>query len=435
MTASIGEYLEFFAGERSSASLVALYGPGVQAAARERCISLLHRHLRRFGSDKILMLSAPGRTELGGNHTDHNHGRVLAAAVNLDCLAAISMADGDRITLVSEGFSPEITIDYRDGQVQPSEAGRPEALVRGVVAAFRQRGHAVGGFDASIHATCLPGTGLSSSAAFSVLIAAGLNILFNDNRLTATELALIARFAENHYFGKPCGLMDQLASAAGHILHIDFLTPDQPVIERIDGCPFAANYRLAVIDTGGSHVNLTDEYAAIPKEMFAAAAALGRSFARGLTVDDLFARLPDLRADVGDRAILRLMHFIGENQRVEVMARALKDNAAEDFLALVRASGDSSWRLLQNCTSTTSVTSQGVALALALTETILDRGAWRVHGGGFAGTVQVYIPRQRFAEYRAHMEGVFGPGTVIELHVGRPGVCALLADGRLLPAP
>ena len=321
-----------------------------------------------------------------------------------------------------------------DTEVKASETGRPEALVRGVVAGFRQRGFAVGGFDACLHATCLPGTGLSSSAAFSVLIAATLNILFNDNRLTATELALIAQFAENSHFGKPCGLMDQLASAAGHILHIDFQLPAQPVIERIDSCAFAAEYHLAILDTGGSHVNLTPEYAAIPREMFAAAAALGRPFARGLSLEDIRSGLPELRSSVGDRAILRLMHCIRENERVEAMARALQDNAVEAYLERVRASGDSSWRLLQNCTSMTSVTSQGVALALALTETFLESGAWRVHGGGFAGTVQVYVPRPRFTEYRAYIEGVFGAGTLVELHVGRPGVCALLADGRLQPA-
>lgn len=434
MTASLSAYLEFFAAERSSTPLATLYGPADQASQRERCVRLLQRQRERFGNGEIILVSAPGRTELGGNHTDHNHGRVLAAAVNLDCLAAISPNGGDWITLNSEGFSPEITIDIRDTLAKSSETGRPEALVRGVVAAFRQRGFAIGGFVACLQATCLPGTGLSSSAAFSVLIAAAFNLLFNDNRLPATELALIGQYAENSYFGKPCGLMDQLASAAGHILHIDFNNPDKPLIERIDSCPFAADYRLAVVDTGGSHVGLTPDYAAIPREMFAAAAALGRPFARGLSLDDVRGRLPGLRELVGDRAILRLMHFILENDRVEAMARALQENATETYLSLVRASGDSSWRLLQNCSSTTSTTSQGVALALVLTETFLGDGAWRVQGGGFAGTIQVYIPRARFQQYRQYIEGVFGSASLIELHVGRPGVCALLADGRLLPA-
>lgn len=435
MIPAISKYLEFLQSpDKAAAILAALYGPGDQTWQRERFRKLLQRQRERFGVSEALLISAPGRTELGGNHTDHNHGRVLAAAVNLDCLAAISPNSGEKITLSSEGFSPEISIDIHDIEPHPGENGRPEALIRGVAAAFRQYGHAVGGFDACLNATCMPGTGLSSSAAFSILIGAGFNFLFNDNQLTATELALIGQFAENRYFGKPCGLMDQLASAAGHILHIDFNDPDQPIIERIDICPFAADYRLAVVDTGGSHVGLTPEYAAIPAEMFAAAAALGRPFARGLGLDDVRRHLSGLRQSVGDRAILRLMHFILENERVEFMAGALRENDTDRYLQLVRASGDSSWRLLQNCASSTSVTSQGVALALVLTETFLDSGAWRVQGGGFAGTIQVYVSRSRFDEYREYIEGFFGAGSLIELHVGRPGVCALLPDGRLQPA-
>lgn len=435
MIPAISEYLEFFQfSDQADLLLTRLYGAGDQGRHRERCMELLQRQQQRFGLADALLISSPGRTELGGNHTDHNHGRVLAAAVNLDCLAAVSANDGTKITLSSVGFPVDIEIDTGDSEPHPAEHGRAEALVRGVAAAFRQRGYAVGGFDACLHATCMPGTGLSSSAAFSVLIGAAFNFLFNGNRLTATELAQIGQFAENRYFGKPCGLMDQLASAVGHILQIDFNDPEQPVIERIDSSPFAADYRLAVVDTGGSHVGLTPEYAAIPQEMFAAAAALGHPFARGLGLDDVRRHLPGLRQTVGDRAILRLMHFILENDRVEAMARALRENDTAGYLQLVRASGDSSWRLLQNCTSSASVTAQGVALALVLTETFLDSGAWRVQGGGFAGAIQVYVPRRRFTEYRDYIEGFFGLGSLIELHVGRPGVCALLPDGRLQTA-
>ncbi len=435
MTASPSAYLEFLATDRATTPLALLYGPAGHESARKRCVRLLHQLGERFPVGETLLVSAPGRTELGGNHTDHNHGRVLAAAVDLDCLAAVSPNGSDRISLSSEGFSPEISVvDIYDSQRNQEETGRPESLVRGVAAAFLLRRHRIGGFNACLHTTCLPGMGLSSSAAFSVLIGAIFNLLFNGNRLGSTELALIAQSAENNYFGKPCGLMDQLASAAGNILHIDFDSPDQPVIERIDSCPFTFDYRLAVVDTGGSHVGLTPEYAAIPQEMSKAAQALGRTFARGLSLGDIRRGLPGLRETVGDRAILRLMHFILENDRVEAMARALQENATESYLQLVRASGDSSWRLLQNCLSSTSVTSQGVALALVLTETFLESGAWRVQGGGFAGTIQVYIPKLEFVAYRNYIEGVFGTGSLIELHVGRPGVSALLADGRLLSA-
>ncbi|KAB2888197.1 MAG: galactokinase [Desulfobulbaceae bacterium] len=427
-------YLHYVDGDSWAAPIRRLYGAVDEEWQRERMTSLLHRHYRRFGAERLLLVSAPGRTELGGNHTDHQHGRVLAAAVHLDCLAAATPNGTDRIRLSGEGVDAEIDIDCTQTRPRPEEEGTPQALVRGVIAGFRERGLATGGFDTSLHATVRPGTGLSSSAAFSVLIGEICNLLFNGNRLGPLDLALIAQSAENGFFGKPCGLMDQLACAAGRILHIDFNDPVQPVMEVVDSCPFTSRYCLAVVDTGGSHSGLTDEYAAIPGEMSKAATVLGQPFARGLAIDQVRAGLPQLRRQAGDRAILRLFHFIRENDRVMEMVEALRAGDTGTYLQLVRASGDSSWRLLQNCTSRTSSEEQGVPLALALTEMFLADGAWRVHGGGFAGTIQVYVPQELFEAYRQHMEGVFGSGCVIELQVGRPGVCAILPDGRLLPA-
>ena len=427
-------YLHCVSGDQGSAPIRRLYGPDDAERQRERMVRLLHRHHRRFGAERLLLVSAPGRTELGGNHTDHQHGRVLAAAVQLDCLATATPNGTDRIHLSGEGVDAEVVLDGADTRPKPEEAGTPRALVRGVVAGFRERGLATGGFDACLHATVRPGTGLSSSAAFSVLIGEICNLLFNRNRLGPLDLALIGQSAENGYFGKPCGLMDQLACAAGRILHIDFNDPVQPGMEVIDSCPFTSRYCLAVVDTGGSHSGLTDEYAAIPGEMSRAAMVLGQPFARGLAIDQVCAALPQLRRQAGDRAILRLLHFLRENDRVMAMAEALRAGDTRTYLQLVRASGDSSWRLLQNCTSRVSCEEQGVALALTLTGMFLEDGAWRVHGGGFAGTIQVYVPRERFAAYRQQMENVFGSGAVIELQVGRPGVCAILPDGRLLPA-
>lgn len=427
-------YLHCVGGDLGSAPLRRLYQAEDEEWQRERMISLLHRHHRRFGAERMLLVSAPGRTELGGNHTDHQHGRVLAAAVHLDCLAAAAPNGTGRIHFSGDGSDAEIVVDGTDTRPKPEEEGTPRALVRGVVAGFRERGLETGGFDACLHATVRPGTGLSSSAAFSVLTGEICNLLFNGNRLGPLDLALIAQSAENGYFGKPCGLMDQLACAAGRILHIDFNDPVQPGIEVIDSSPFTSRYCLAVVDTGGSHSGLTDEYAAIPEEMSRAALALGQPFARGLAIAQACAGLPQLRRQAGDRAILRLFHFIRENDRVMAMAEALRAGDTGAYLQLVQDSGDSSWRLLQNCTSRASSQEQGVALALALTEMFLADGAWRVHGGGFAGTIQVYVPRERFEAYRQYMEGVFGRGCVIELQVGRPGVCAILPDGRLLTA-
>jgi galactokinase len=427
-------YLECLSGEPAAVAIGRLYGPDDAGQQRERMISLLLWHHRRFGAERMSLVSSPGRTELGGNHTDHQLGRVLAAAVQLDCLAAVTPNGSDRINLSGEGVDAEIVIDGTDTMPKLEEEGTPQALVRGVIAGFRGMGLKVGGFDACLNATVKPGTGLSSSAAFSVLIGEICNLLFNGNRLGPLELALIAQSAENRYFGKPCGLMDQLACAAGRILHIDFKDPGQPATEVIGSCPFVAGYCLAVVDTGGSHSGLTEEYAAIPDEMSRAAMVLGQPFARGLAIDQVCAALLQLRQMTGDRAILRLLHFIRENERVMAMAEALKAGDTRTYLQLVRASGDSSWRLLQNCASHTSSKDQGVALALALTEMFLADGAWRVHGGGFAGTVQVYVPRERFEAYRQQMENIFGRGSVIELQVGRPGVCAILPDGRLLPA-
>lgn len=427
-------YLNCVSGDLGTSSIRRLYGPPDEERQRERMIGLLHRHRSRFGAERLLLVSAPGRTELGGNHTDHQHGRVLAAAIHLDCLAAATPNGTDRVRLSGEGGEADIVIDGSDTRPRTEEEGTALALVRGVLAGCQARGLKVGGFDACIDATVMPGTGLSSSAAFSVLIGEICNLLFNGNRLGPVDLALIAQSAENRYFGKPCGLMDQLACAAGGVLHIDFNDPGQPEIEAIERCPFAACYCLAVVDTGGSHSDLTEEYAAIPGEITRAARVLGRSCARGLEIAQVCAALPDLRRQAGDRAILRLVHFIRENDRVMAMAEALRAGDTGTYLQLVRASGDSSWRLLQNCASRTSSEEQGVALALALTEIFLADGAWRVHGGGFAGTIQVYVPRELFEAYRLYMEGVFGKGCVIELQVGRPGVCAILPDGRLLPA-
>lgn len=416
-----------------SATLTTLYGEAEVEAQKHRYFELLEAMEERFGNDEALLVRAPGRTELSGNHTDHQQGLVLAAAVDLDCAAVAAPSGEAVVTIVSMGYPLEISLDITSLEPRVPEQGTPQALVRGVAAGFVDQGYAVGGFHACLHATCLPGIGLSSSAAFAVLIGMLFDTLYNSGRATVIELAQIARYAENRFFGKPCGLMDQLASAAGGVLLLDFKEPDRPVITPVRSRVCTGPYQLVLVDTGGSHIELTPEYAAIPAEVGRAAAVLGQEVARDLSLGEVVPHLAAIRRQAGDRALLRLLHCIEENERVRAQAAALDENRTRDYLALVRASGDSSWRLLQNCMTQTSSTEQGIALALKLSELFLDDGAWRVHGGGFAGAIQVYVPADALPDYTRNMEQVFGAGCVLPLRIGAPGVCLLDPRGLVSP--
>jgi galactokinase len=302
-----------------------------------------------------------------------------------------------------------------------------------MAAAFYRRTGLRCGFFGSLDATCRPGTGLSSSAAFSLLVGSAFNFLFYNNGLSAEDLALMARDAENEYFGKPCGLMDQMASGVGSTVFIDFENPEKLIVEQIDCTLENTGYQLAVIDTGGSHIGLTAEYAAIPEEMCAAANVLNQPFARGISFDTFLGSVNEIRNQAGDRAALRLLHFLEENDRVRIMAGHLKRGEFSEYLGCVEASGISSCSLLQNCTSVTSSRQQGILLALALSRRICGRAVCRVHGGGFAGTVQTYVPREEFDNYCGAMERIFGTGSVIAVRIGRPGVCGLNHGGLILP--
>ncbi|THB66458.1 MAG: galactokinase [Desulfovibrio sp.] len=371
-----------------------------------------------FGQMDVLGLSSPGRTELGGNHTDHNHGRVLAAAVHLDCMALVSPRDDTLVRIVSEGFEEPIEVDVADLALREEEKESSHAMVRGVAAGLAEREYALGGFDACVAGSIPMGAGLSSSAAFEVLVGQVFNQLFNQGEIDDLTLALVAKDAENNYFGKPCGFMDQMACAMQGILHIDLLNPDAPQVEQVAARLDGAGYTLAVVNTGGSHEDLTEDYAAIKKEMHEVAELLGQEEARGLARDQLLSELPRLRRATSERALLRTLHFIEEDERVPAMARSLAQGDMEAFLALVRASGNSSWLLLQNCVSPSHPTEQPIPLALALTQRLLSgRGACRVHGGGFAGTIQAYVPEADYPDYARAMEKVFGPGSVMELKV------------------
>ena len=371
-----------------------------------------------FSSDRdVRLFSAPGRTEVGGNHTDHNHGRVLAAGINLDAIALASKNDDNTVRVKSRGYAMDV-IDLSDLSVHKDEDGHSPALVRGVCQGFLNNGYNVGGFDAVTASRVLSGSGLSSSAAYEVLVGTMLNYLYNDGKVDPVTIAKIAQYAENEYFGKPCGLMDQMACSVGSFITIDFKDPSEPVIEKVDFDFASCGHSLCIVDTKGSHSNLTDEYAAIRLEMESVAAQFSKKVLREVDEKDFLAKIPELRKAVGDRAVLRAMHFYKDNERVLREVDALKKNDFEQFKKLVIESGDSSYMYNQNVFAVKQPEVQPVSIALALSEQVLDgKGAWRVHGGGFAGTIQAFVPNELLEEYKTTLEAVFGEGSCYVLAI------------------
>ncbi len=381
-----------------------------------------------FGSLPERYFSAPGRTEIGGNHTDHQRGRVLAAAVDLDTLAAVRENGTNRIRIQSEGY-PMSLVDLNDLEVKPEQFNTTPALIRGIAARFRELGCEVKGFDAYVTSTVLPGSGLSSSAAYEVLIGTILNHLFFDGRISQPEIAQIGQYAENVYFGKPCGLMDQMASAVGGMVTIDFLDKDDPLIEPVDFDFAACGHALCIIDSQASHADLTDEYAAITQELKAVCAHFGKEVLTQIPETDFMAAISQLRQECGDRAVLRAMHFYRENARVPQQVQALREGDFDRFLTLVKQSGHSSYMYLQNVIPAGYKAHQDVALTLALCEYYLKgRGACRVHGGGFAGTVQAFVPADMLETFRAGIDAVLGEGACHVLSIRPQG--GVIATGE-----
>ena len=365
--------------------------------------------------------SAPGRTEIGGNHTDHQRGRVLAGAVNLDMQAAVRVNGTKTIRILSQGF-PMSTVDLSVLTPQEYEINSTPALIRGVAARFQELGCAVQGFDAYMESTVLPGSGLSSSAAFEVLMGTIINGLFFDNKVSAPEIAMIGQYAENVFFGKPCGLMDQTASSVGNLVTIDFFDKDHPVIEPVAFDFASCGHALCIIDTRASHADLTDEYAAVPGEIKAVAAYMGKEVLTQIDEADFYAKLPELRKACGDRAVMRCIHFYQENARVPQQVAALKEGDFEKFLTLVKQSGYSSYMYLQNVIPAGYKEHQDVAVALGLCEHYLNgKGAYRVHGGGFAGTVQAFVPNDMLEAFRAGIDGALGEGACHVLSIRPQG--------------
>ena len=371
--------------------------------------------------EKHYVFSAPGRTEIAGNHTDHQHGCVLAAAVNLETVADVCLNGSNMIRVQSKGY-PAFEVSLDDLSVREEEKNTTAALIRGVASCFAEKGAKLEGFDAVVCSTVLPGSGLSSSAAFEVLFGTILNELFYNQKLSAIEIAQIGQYAENVYFGKPCGLMDQMASSVGSLVFIDFEDPAQPKVEKISFDLSEAGFALCIIDSGADHADLTDEYAAIPAEMKQVCSFFGKEVLRQIPEDEFFAALPKLCGTVSDRAILRAMHIYEENQRVMGQVQALKDQNVDLFLELIKESGRSSWMYLQNITPTGAVMHQEVAVALALCKKLLgNKGAYRVHGGGFAGTVQAFVPVDLLPKFKAEIENVLGEGKCHVLSIRSEG--------------
>ncbi len=392
---------------------------------RERYASLTENFKSYFSvesDDGIEYFSAPGRTEIGGNHTDHQHGRVLAAAVNLDIIAAAKKRDDSMIRLKSHEYTKFDEIDISVLEPKSMEREKSASLIRGIAARVSELGYKVGGFDCYTTSNVLKGSGLSSSAAFEVLVVTIINHFYNDDKIDPVTVAQIAQYAENVYFGKPSGLMDQTASSVGGFTAIDFNDPKKPVLEKIEFNLSDYGHKLCIVDTRGSHADLTNEYAAVPVEMKSVAEFFGKSVLREVSENEFYKSIPALREKLGDRAVLRAIHFFDENRRAKEEADKLKEKDFDAFRALVKDSGNSSLMKLQNVFASSDLAHQGLTLALALTERLLkDRGAYRVHGGGFAGTIQAYVPDDLLDEYKTMIESVFGEGTCYVLNIRTAG--------------
>ena len=406
-----------------------LYGLRNGELARQvsRYTDLVKTHEESFRSSAPLyMISAPGRTEIIGNHTDHNNGRVLAAAVNLDCLACVSPRDDMTVRIQSAGY-PGIELSLNDLSRHPEEEGTSAALVRGVAKGMADRGFKLGGFDAAVTSDVIGGSGLSSSAAYEVMVCAVIDALYNGFTVDSTTRAQISQYAENEYFGKPSGLMDQMACSTGGLVTIDFKDVKNPVVEPLFYDFQKAGYSLVVVNTGGSHDNLTAEYAAVRTEMQAVANALGKDVLRQVRPEELWKGIPELRKTLEERPILRAMHFVDENLRVKAMVQAVRDGDLNAMFENIIASGESSWKLLQNLYPAGKC--QPLSLALAMASYLLKgKGAWRVHGGGFAGTTLNFVPNDQVDDFVRQMEAAFGSRSCFVLNVRPEGAAIVFAS-------
>ena len=387
---------------------------------KERYIKAIESFEELFGEKEVEIYSAPGRSEIGGNHTDHQLGRVLAASINLDAIAIVAKKENG-VVLKSEGY-PMINVSLADLLPKKEEEGTSEGLIRGVAAKLKEEGYEIGGFEAYVTSDVLNGAGMSSSAAFEVLTGNILSGLYNEGKVSPVLIAQAGQYAENVFFGKPCGLMDQMACSVGGFVHIDFKDPANPIVEKVDFDIADKGYSLCIVDTKGSHADLTDDYSAIPKEMKEVAAYFGKKFLREVSEEGFIKEISNIRHSIGDRAVARALHYFEEDKRVEKITKALKDNDFETFKACIKSSGDSSFKYLQNIYSNNDINNQAVTIALGLSELFLEgHGVSRVHGGGFAGTIQAFVENNYVQEYKKKIEEAFGKHSCHVLKIRKYG--------------
>ena len=422
------ELLSYVTAGALDSRLAEIYGDDAVEVQRKRYTEAIEEFYKIYGEREAELFSVPGRSEISGNHTDHNHGRVLAGSINLDIIAVASKTDNSEIRIKSKGFDEDCVDISRYTKPDKNDFFKSGALIAGMARAFVNASYEVGGYVAYTTSNVFKGSGLSSSAAFEVMIGNMLNHFYNGGRVDNVEIAKMAQYAENEFFGKPCGLMDQVACAVGGFVAIDFADPKSPVINKIALDLSARGYALCIVNTGGNHADLNDDYASVPAEMKSVARYFGHSVLREMTLETLLGDIEGARGKVGDRAILRAIHFFNENERVDYQARALLDGDIDAFFDGVLRSGRSSFMYLQNVFTTKNVSEQGLSLALALTENALKGkgGAFRVHGGGFAGTIQAFVPLCEVENYRRVIDSAFGEGACHVLRIRKYGAISVL---------
>ncbi|MCI8269957.1 MAG: galactokinase [Lachnospiraceae bacterium] len=413
------ETLRILEGEPAKELMTKLYGREQAEENTERYRDMIEKFKKAYGDKDILMFSSPGRTEISGNHTDHNQGKVLAGSINLDCVGIAAKNGTSRVNLISETFNQEFSVDLTDLTASERKAGT-EDLVRGLLQGFLEFGYEIGGFDAYITSNVISSAGVSSSAAFEMLLCSMINTFFNNGSMDTVAYAHVGKYAENVYWDKASGLLDQMACAVGGLITIDFLDPAAPVVEAIDFDFASQDHSLIIVQTGKGHADLSADYSSIPNEMKKVAEYFGKEVCAEITEEQVLRQLKGVREFAGDRSVMRALHFFEENKRVEAEVAALKEGRFDDFLTEITASGNSSWKWLQNCFTNANYQEQGITVALALTELFIaekKRGACRVHGGGFAGVIMAMLPNELVDEYVAYIEEKLGEGSAYRMTI------------------